>query len=140
MVAWDPEGCSFSYPKKLVLLLFALTFLPTCLACLSSFLLRYAGEEVAIAAAILDLFWRLPRTAVKFLESQPPPPGAASTPGALPGAAAAAAAAVPPQQPGLVVLTIQLEEKLSRMPMAGTPQPRMLASAYREPLLRFLNK
>lgn len=89
---------------------------------------------MAIAAAILDLFWRLPRTAVKFLESQPAPPGAANTPGA------AAAAAVPPQQPGLVVLTIQLEEKLSRMPMAGTPQPRMLASAYRKPLLRFLNK
>jgi hypothetical protein len=44
------------------------------------------------------------------------------------------------QQPGLVVLTIQLEEKLSRMPMAGSPQPRMLTSAYREPLLRFLNK
>jgi hypothetical protein len=39
-----------------------------------------------------------------------------------------------------VVLTIQLEEKLSRMPMAGSPQPRMLTSAYREPLLRFLNK
>jgi len=120
------------------------------------------GEEVAIAAAILDLFWRLPRSAVKFLESQPLPGSTlTSTPSAALAPTAAAAAASGgaitaaagggvsggggasgggPQQPGLVVLTIQLEEKLSRMPMAGSPQPRTLTSAYREPLLRFLNK
>ena len=109
------------------------------------------GEEVAIAAAILDLFWRLPRSAVKFLESQPLPGSSTTAPlggthsavgvVAVPSAAVAAAAGSGgPQQPGLVVLTIQLEEKLSRMPMAGSPQSRMLTSAYREPLLRFLAK
>lgn len=83
-----------------------------------------AGEEVAIASAVLDLFWRLPKAAVKFLETPVAP---------LPTGAAA-----PPQ--GLVVLTIQLEERLARMPAANSPLPRILTSEYRAPLLRFLNK
>eukprot|EP00879_Flechtneria_rotunda_P005042 GHRR01005319.1.p1 GENE.GHRR01005319.1~~GHRR01005319.1.p1 ORF type:complete len:3477 (+),score=1416.33 GHRR01005319.1:1112-11542(+) len=93
-----------------------------------------SGEEVAIAAAILDLFWRLPRTAVKFLETQPSPAQAQ---------AAAAGQASPRgpggSQPGLVVLTIQLEEQLPRMP-AVSPLPNNLTSEYRAPLLRFLNR
>jgi hypothetical protein len=39
-----------------------------------------------------------------------------------------------------VVLTIQLEERLSRMPAASSPLPRILTSEYREPLLKFLDK
>lgn len=97
-----------------------------------------AGEEVAIAAAVLDLFWRLPKTAVKFLETQHPPltPGTTAA-GAATGAGSQAAAG---NQLGLVVLTIQLEEKLSRMPAATSPLPRILTSEYRQPLLKFLNK
>jgi hypothetical protein len=124
-----------------------------------------SGEEVAIAAAVLDLFWRLPKTAVKFLETQHPPPLPApgSTPAAAPtataqtaastaagGAASAGAGSVAgaaaggasgsSNQLGLVVLTIQLEERLSRMPAASSPLPRILTSEYREPLLKFLDK
>jgi hypothetical protein len=118
---------------------------------------------VAIAAAVLDLFWRLPKTAVKFLETQHPPalpapanaaaalaPGQPGAPAAaaLPNNAAAgadgipagAAAAAAGNQLGLVVLTIQLEERLSRMPAASSPLPRILTSEYREPLLKFLDK
>jgi hypothetical protein len=118
----------------------------------------FPGEEVAIAAAVLDLFWRLPKTAVKFLETQHPPvlpaPGQPSTAGAAAGAAPpsnAAAGGVDAvaggtgtaaagNQLGLVVLTIQLEERLSRMPAASSPLPRILTSEYREPLLKFLDK
>lgn len=90
---------------------------------------------MAIAAAVLDLFWRLPKTAVKFLESQPLPGGTAPPPAAPP------ASGVPPgSQPGLVVLVIELEERLCRMPAASGPLPRVLTSEYRPPLLRFLNK
>lgn len=72
------------------------------------------GEEVQVAAAILDLFHMLSRNAVKFLETTQ-------------------------NQLGLVVLTIQLEEKLGRMP-SPMPSPRIMSSPYREPLTRFLNK
>jgi hypothetical protein len=89
---------------------------------------------VAIAAAVLDLFWRLPKTAVRFLETQPAAAQGSVAPGAAPGAAGGS------QQPGLVVLTIELEEKLARMPASISPLPRILTSEYREPLLRFLNK
>ena len=68
-----------------------------------------------MAAAILDLFQLLPRNAVKFLETQPN------------------------GQLGLVVLTIQLEDKLSKM-ANPLPSPRILSSPYREPLAHFLNK
>lgn len=87
----------------------------------------YVGEEVAIAATVLDLFWRLPKAAVKFLEMQPP---------ALPAGQATGSAS----QAGLVVLTIQLEKTLARMPTANSPLPRILISEYRDPLLKFLNK
>jgi hypothetical protein len=96
---------------------------------------------VAVAAAVLDLFWRLPRSAVRFLETQHAAagqPGAAAAGGGQPGGGAARQPGGG-QQPGLVVLTIQLEEKLPRMPLPST-QSRILTSAYREPLLRFLNK
>lgn len=96
--------------------------------CISNALIPWssaAGEEVAIAAAVLDLFWRLPKLAVKFLETPQVAPLPAGT-------------AAPPQ--GLVVLTIQLEERLARMPAANNPLPRILTSEYRAPLLRFLNK
>jgi hypothetical protein len=119
----------------------------------------YPGEEVAIAAAVLDLFWRLPKTAVKFLETQHPP-ALPAAPGQPAAAGAAAGAALPSNaaaggvdavaggtgtaaagnQLGLVVLTIQLEERLSRMPAASSPLPRILTSEYREPLLKFLDK
>ncbi|WIA37453.1 hypothetical protein OEZ86_014371 [Tetradesmus obliquus] len=124
-----------------------------------------SGEEVAIAAAVLDLFWRLPKTAVKFLETQHPPalpalpggtppltaaaPGAASAAapatsagaaGAVAGTAAAAGGSSSSAPLGLVVLTIQLEERLSRMPAASSPLPRILTSEYRQPLLKFLDK
>lgn len=131
--------------------------------------LLHAGEEVAIAAAVLDLFWRLPKTAVKFLETQHPPalpaPGSAAAAAALTGGqsgapaaattsaiggsttstgavagAAAGGASGSSNQLGLVVLTIQLEERLSRMPAASSPLPRILTSEYREPLLKFLDK
>lgn len=71
-----------------------------------------AGEEAEVAAAILDLFHLLPRTAVKFLES--------SGEG----------------KQGLVVLSIQLEDKLAAL---NTPMPnsRVLWSPYRDPLVRF---
>ena len=88
----------------------------------------YAGEDVSIAAAMLDLFWRLPPPAVRFLQTQQ----ASLPPGSSGG-----------NTLGLVVLTIQLEERLARMPSpgAGAPiHPRVLSSEYRQPLLRFLNR
>lgn len=87
------------------------------------------GEEALVASLVLDLFHLLPRAAVKFLEThQGPAPAAAAAAGA--GAAAGgatpagdkpAAAAGGPADPsastklGLVILTIQLEEKLTAL-------------------------
>lgn len=66
-----------------------------------------AGEEAEVAAAILGLFHLLPK-ASKFLESSPERPG----------------------KPGLVALTLALEERLPAL-NAPMPAPRVLWSPYR---------
>ncbi len=92
------------------------------------------GEEALVASLVLDLFHLLPRAAVKFLEThQGPAPAAAAAGAATPGSGVAAGGATPagdkpaaagaggPADPsastklGLVILTIQLEEKLTAL-------------------------
>lgn len=75
-----------------------------------------AGEEVLVAAATLELFHLLPQLPRpdQFLES------------------------AHQDRPGLVVLTIELENLLHKYP--SCPAPSKLASPYREPLTRFLNR
>ena len=68
------------------------------------------GQGAPVAAAVLDLFHRLPPQASKFLASS--------------------------ERAGLVVLTVDLEAALAATP--GNAWPTVLASPYRAPLLRFL--
>lgn len=75
------------------------------------------GEEGDVAAEILQLFHLLPRSASKFLETH--------NEGS--------------QRLGLVVMTIQLEEKLPLL-SNPVPYPRTLWSPYRTPLARYLVK
>ena len=67
------------------------------------------GDGARVAAAVLDLFHRLPPAASKFLASS--------------------------DRPGLVVLTIDLEAALAATP--GNAAPTVLTSPYRAPLLRY---
>jgi transformation/transcription domain-associated protein len=69
------------------------------------------GTEWEVAAGMLDIFHKLPGAAKKFLESQG-------------------------DRPGIVVLTIGLEESLPKLP--GAVIPSKLWSPYRLPLIRFL--
>ncbi len=67
-----------------------------------------------MAAAALELFSLLSRSAVSFLESHG-------------------------DKPGLVVLTIELEDKLPQLcalNAASAPQPRLMGSPFRVPLTR----
>lgn len=77
--------------------------------------LPYA-TSLQVAAEVLDLFHLLPRQAVKFLETQAQ------------------------GKPGLVVLTIELEEKLQAFSpaQAPIPSPHIKWSPYRTALARFL--
>ncbi|KAL6768445.1 hypothetical protein ACKKBF_B39155 [Auxenochlorella protothecoides x Auxenochlorella symbiontica] len=70
------------------------------------------GTECEVAASMLDIFHKLPAQAKRFLESQG-------------------------DRPGIVVLTIGLENALPKLP--GPLQPSRLTSPYRPALTRFLN-
>lgn len=77
-----------------------------------------AGEEVAVAVAVLELFHLLPRSAISFLE----PHGT---------------------RPGLIAVVWELEERLAPLVTlhgSALPQPRLLDSPYRGPLVRYLNR
>jgi len=73
-----------------------------------------AGEEVQVAAGIMDLFHLLPQLThpESFLETK--------------------------ERPGLVVLMIGLEQTLHKFP--SCPAPSKMASPFREPLIKFLNR
>ncbi|KAL4439666.1 hypothetical protein ABPG75_002667 [Micractinium tetrahymenae] len=71
------------------------------------------GTEWEVAAGMFDIFHKLPPQAKKFLETQG-------------------------ERPGIVVLTIGLEESLPKLP--GAVIPSKLWSPYRLPLIRFLNQ
>lgn len=73
-----------------------------------------AGEDAEVAAHILQLFHLLPRVASRFLETRE-------------------------ERLGLVVLTIELEEKLPQLSLP-MPAPHVMWSPYRSALTRFLNK
>ncbi|KAL6756896.1 hypothetical protein V8C86DRAFT_2435829, partial [Haematococcus lacustris] len=77
-----------------------------------------AGEELAVAAHILDLFHLLPRQAVQFLESEAQPE---------------------PKRLGLVVLVLELEQRLPSLPGHSLATPRIMTSPFRLPLIRYLN-
>jgi transformation/transcription domain-associated protein len=76
------------------------------------------GTECEVAVKMLDVFHKLPSWASAFLESQVEE-GKTS-------------------RPGLVVLTIGLEQGLPTLP--GPAQPNKCWSPYRDPLVKFLNK
>ena len=71
------------------------------------------GTEWEVAASMLDIFHKLPPAAKEFLETHE-------------------------GRPGIVVLTIGLEEALSQL--QGAMVPSKLWSPYRAPLARFLNR
>lgn len=71
------------------------------------------GTEWEIAASMLNIFHKLPPAAKEFLETHE-------------------------GRPGIVVLTIGLEEALYQLP--GTALPSKMWSPYRAPLTRFLNR
>lgn len=71
------------------------------------------GTEWEVAASMLDIFHKLPAAAVEFLGTQG-------------------------DRPGIVVLTIGLEEALHELP--GAIVPSKMWSPYRAPLTRFLNR
>jgi transformation/transcription domain-associated protein len=71
------------------------------------------GTEWEVAASMLDIFHKLPPAAKDFLQSHE-------------------------QRPGIVVLTIGLEEALQKLP--GAAMPSRMWSPYRLPLTRFLNR
>ncbi|GFR40173.1 hypothetical protein Agub_g730, partial [Astrephomene gubernaculifera] len=102
-----------------------------------------SGEEALVASLVLDLFHLLPKTAVKFLETHSAPAPAAAAgqqqQQQAAGGAAAAGAEAGPTKPGLVILTIELEEKLSALNLP-VPVPHVMTSPYRAPLTRFLTK
>lgn len=77
------------------------------------------GMECELAVEMLDVFHKLPPPAVDFIESQLDENNAT-------------------KRPGLVVLTIHLENSLATLP--GPPQASKCWSPYRAPLIRFLNK
>ena len=70
------------------------------------------GTESELVAGMLDIFHKLPSQAKSFLESHG-------------------------DRPGIVVLTVGLEEALTKLP--GFPLPSRLTSPYRLALIRFLN-
>jgi transformation/transcription domain-associated protein len=74
------------------------------------------GTECEVAVKMLDVFHKLPSWASAFLESQ------------VEGKT---------NRPGLVVLTIGLEQGLPSLP--GPAQPSKCWSPYRDPLVKFLN-
>ena len=74
------------------------------------------GTECEVAVKMLDVFHKLPSWASAFLESQ------------VEGKTT---------RPGLVVLTIGLEQGLPSLP--GPAQPSKCWSPYRDPLVKFLN-
>jgi transformation/transcription domain-associated protein len=76
------------------------------------------GTECELAVKMLDVFHKFPDWAAGFLESQ--------------------AMADNSSRPGLVVLTIGLEQCLSCLP--GPSQPSVCWSPYRGPLVRYLSK
>jgi transformation/transcription domain-associated protein len=78
-----------------------------------------AGTECEVAASMLDIFHKLPPAAKEFLETQEGKAGEA-------------------HRPGIVVLTIGLEEALQQLP--GVVVPSKMWSPYRAPLTRFLNR
>ena len=71
-----------------------------------------AGSEWEVAASMLDIFHKLPEAAKSFLETHE-------------------------KRPGIVVLTIGLEEALYQLP---SMHPSKMWSPYRAPLTRFLNR
>ena len=76
------------------------------------------GTECEVAASMLDVFHKLPSWAAGFLETQ-----------ILEDLSS---------RPGLVVLTIGLEQCLSSLP--GPPNPSVCWSPYRDPLVRYLSR
>ena len=77
------------------------------------------GTECEIAVKMLDVFHKLPVWALSFLESQTEGNNGRT-------------------RPGLVVLTIGLEQSLASLP--GPAQACTCWSPYRDPLVRFLSK
>ncbi|GAX77356.1 hypothetical protein CEUSTIGMA_g4802.t1 [Chlamydomonas eustigma] len=76
------------------------------------------GEEIEVAATALEMFHLLPASAVAFLETHQ-------------------------NKPGLVVLAMELEDKipiLCGLHSLSAPVPKLLASPFRLPLTRFLVK
>lgn len=71
------------------------------------------GSEWEVAASMLNIFHKLPSAAKEFLETHE-------------------------GRPGIVVLTIGLEEALYQLP--NTTLPSKMWSPYRAPLTRFLNR
>ena len=71
------------------------------------------GSEWEVAASMLNIFHKLPSAAKEFLETHE-------------------------GRPGIVVLTIGLEEALHQLP--NTTLPSRMWSPYRAPLTRFLNR
>lgn len=82
-------------------------------------LIAIAEDDTKIAAGLLELFHLLPSSAVTFLETL--------------------REHTTSQRIGLVVLTIELEDRLGRMSATG-PIPRVLWSPYRCALTKFLVK
>lgn len=80
------------------------------------------AEDSEIAAAILELFHLLPDPASSFLETQKIEPERMGS-----------------ERIGLVVMTIELEERLGQTSPVG-PVPHVLWSPYRSPLAKFLVK
>ncbi|KAF5841321.1 hypothetical protein DUNSADRAFT_13397 [Dunaliella salina] len=92
------------------------------------------GEEAAVAAHLMELFHLLPRQAAVFLETHEDEEkvevevdGKKET------------RRVVKNRLGLVVLTIELEERLANLRLM-VPAPRVMTSPYRQPLTHFLNK
>lgn len=86
-----------------------------CILCFAGFV----EDDTKIAAALLELFHLLPSSAATFLETL--------------------RENTTNQRIGLVVLTIELEDRLGRVATSG-PLPRVLWSPYRGPLTKFLVK
>ena len=84
-----------------------------------------AGTEWEVAARMLDIFHKLPPAAKDFLETRAAKPAEGDKP-------------AQESRPGIVVLTIGLEENLHRLP--GAVVSSKMWSPYRAPLTRFLNR
>lgn len=116
-----------------------------------------SGTEWEVAAGMLDIFHKLPMQAKKFLETQglhaelcqewtdrrlpnnPHMHACMQAPSTRALCEVLLSVTLPAgERPGIVVLTIGLEESLPKLP--GTVIPSKLWSPYRLPLIRFLNQ